>query len=141
MARSHGREGVVVLDDSAGVARTISADVDNVDAPSNVDTAEVSGFGDARKSYIIGQIDTPIAISGKFETGSNLSHAVLASLIGGTAGYTFTFQPKGTASGLPKLTGEVLLGNYQINAPLGGAVTWSAQLVPFNSTGLVWSTN
>lgn len=141
MARAHGKEAVVVLDNSGGSPQTISGDVDNVDAPYNYDEAEVSGFGDEKKSYILGQADTPISMGGKFETAANRSHAVLSGLLGGTAGYTFLFQPKGTATGLPKLSGEVLLQSYQIVAGLGGAVTWTAKLSPANSTGLVWSTN
>lgn len=136
--RAHGRETVVQIDNSAGAAQTISGDVDSVNAPTDVDSAEVTGFGDNRKSFIIGQINTPITMSGPFGTAA---HSILSGLVGGTVGYTFVYQPKGTATGLPKLSGEVLLSSYQLTSPIGGRVGWNATLVPFDNTGLVWGVN
>ena len=142
MTRAHGgRESEVHIDDSGATLQDISPYVTNVDAPTNIDQAEVTGFGQARKSYLPGQIDTPIGISGNFDDAAAPgAHAVLAGLVGGTVARTFQYYPKGSASGSPQLKGEVFLSAYQVTSPLSGQVTFSASLVPADSTGLVWST-
>ncbi len=142
MVRSHGgREAEFHLDDSAGSLKDLSSFVDNVDAPSNIDTAEVTGLNEARKSYIVGQIDTPVSISGSYDdTATTGAHTVLAGLIGGTTGFTMQFYPRGSASGSPSLVGEVLMAGYQISAPVAGKVSFTASFVPFDATGIVWGT-
>lgn len=142
MTRAHGgRESEVWVDDSGGTLRDLSDFVTSVDAPTNIDQADVTGFTQVRKNYIIGQIDTPITVNGNFDdTATTGAHAVLASLINGTAGYTFRYYPKGSVSGKPLLSGEVLLSGYSLASPLGGQVTFAATLVPADLTGLVWST-
>ena len=136
MARAHGREAVFTLN-----GQDISNDVTNLQVQQQTDTAEVSAFGDAKKSYILGLTDQPVTGNVLFNDSANRAHGVLSALVGGTAGYAVKFQPKGTATGEPVLNGTVLLSEYNMTAPIGGAVTMTFKLVPFNSTGLVWSTN
>ncbi len=139
--RAHGgRESEFWIEDSGNTIRDLSADVNNVDAPTNTDTAEVTGFGGTRKSFIAGQIDTPVTVAASFETAANRSHTVLSGLIGGTTGYLMKYFPKGSASGLPLLSGSVLLSGYQVTSPLADKVGVSATLVPADATGIVWST-
>jgi len=141
VAKYHGRSVVFTIDDSGGTVRNISSDVDSTDAPSTIDTAEVTGFGDAQKSYVTGQQDQKVSIKGNFnDTALTGAHAVLSSLIGGTAGYTLQFMPAGSVSGKPKLYGEVLLTNYSLSAGVGGAVTFAADFVPVAGGSIVWGT-
>jgi hypothetical protein len=136
-----GREAEFHLKDSGGTLRDLSNFVTNVDTPANIDQAEVTGLSEARKSYIIGQIDTPVTISGNLDTTATTGgHTVLSGLIGGTTPRTMQWYPKGSAAGFPKLTGEVLLTAYGVAAPKDGAVTFTASLVPADVTGLVWGT-
>lgn len=140
MARYHGKTSVVKLDNSSAALQDISDGVDNVDAGSTADTAETTGFGDSRKQYVVGHLDNPITLSGKFDDGSNKSHAVLSGILGGTTPRTFEYYPAGTASGKPKYSGEVLCTSYNVVSPIGGAITFQATLVAADGTGLVWST-
>lgn len=140
MARYHGKTSVVKLDDVAGVLQDISDGVDNVDAGSTADTAETTGFGDARKQYVVGHLDNPISLGGKFDDAANKSHSVLSGILGGTAPRTFEFYPAGTAAGKPKYSGEVLCTSYNVGAPIGGAITFAADLVAADGNGLQWGT-
>lgn len=142
--RAHGgRDSITQIDDIGGTLRNISTDVTNVDVPENADSAEVSGMTHERKSYIVGQIDTPITLQGNFNGGTalNAQHRVFSGINGvATASFTFEHYPAGSAAGLPKLSGEVICISYQITAGIGGAVTWQASLLPAGSAGVVWST-
>lgn len=142
--RAHGgRDALTQLDDLGGTLRNISTDVTNVELPQSVDNAEVTGMTETRKSYIPGQIDTPVSLQGNFNAGTalNAAHKVLSNINGvSTATFTFEHYPQGSASGRPKLSGEVYCLGYTVRAPLGGGVTWEASLMPSDSTGLVWST-
>ena len=141
--RAHGgRDAITQIDDSSGTLRNISLDVTNVQAPTNFDSAEVTGHTETRKSYIVGQGDTPIQLQGNFNSGTSAiaAHKVLSGILGGTAPRTFEHYPAGSAANLPKLSGEVLCDSLQVTSPLGGGVTWQATLKPADSTGVVWST-
>ena len=142
--RAHGgRDALTQLDDLGGTLRNISTDLTNVEVPQPVDSFEVTGMTETRKSYIPGQIDTPVAITGNLNAGTalNAAHKVLSAINGvSTATFSFEHYPAGSASGKPKLSGEVFCLGYTVRAPLGGGVTFDASLMPANSTGLVWST-
>ena len=141
MARAHGgRDSEFHLDDSGNTLRDLSQFVTSVDAPHNQDTAEITGFGDVRKSFVLGQIDTTVSVSGNFDnTATTGPHVVLTSLINGSAGYQLRYFPAGSASGNPELSGKVLLGSYNISSPLGDKVSFSASLFAADTTGVVWS--
>jgi len=141
--RAHGgRDAITQIADSGGVLRNISPDLTNVEVPTSFDTAEVSGMTDSRKSFIAGQGDTPITLQGNFQSGTaaNAAHKVLSGILGGTAPISFEHYPAGSASGLPKVTGNVICDSLNVSAPLGGAVSFQATLKSADSTGLVWST-
>lgn len=146
MSKRHGINAVIQLEDSGGTLRTISNDVDNTDAPINIDSGDVIGFGDASHSYVVGAQDSPISLKGPYnDLVTTGIHAVLTSIIrgtgvGGSAGYDFRYMPSGTASGMPRLRGRVLLTSYQPTSPVSGPVTWQASLMPALSTGLNWET-
>lgn len=145
MAKIHGKNAVIQIEDSGGTLRNITAQANNVTAPTNVDTAEVQGFGDVSKSYVIGQQDTPVALAGPWSDGTAVTeiHPILSGLlrgtgVGGSAGYDLRLCPAGTASTTPRMRGRVLLANFEVQAGVGGAVQWTAQAVPAIAAGLVW---
>jgi len=141
MAKVWSGKGVLTLDNSAGSPQVLSGDITNVEMPYTLDSFEVSGFGDAVKSYVTGLADANVSITGKVNTAANRSHAVFTSLLGGTAGYTLLIQPIGTATGLPKFFGEVFVSAYNVTADIGGALVFKADVKPADSTGMAWSTN
>lgn len=120
--------------------RDISTGIDNVDAGSTADTAETTGFGDARKQYVVGHLDNPISLSGKFDDQANGSHAVLSGILGGTTPRAFSYMPAGSVAGRPRYFGNVICDSYNVVSPIGGAITFAATLKAADGNGLQWGT-
>jgi len=127
MAFVHGKTAEFQIDNSGGSLTDISAYCDNVDFPLTADTAEVTTFGDASKEYIGGLKDATISISGSWDATAD---GVLAGIIG-LAG-SFQYGPAGTTGGNIKYTGECICTSYNVTAPVGDKVSFSAE---FQVTG------
>jgi hypothetical protein len=147
MAKWHGRNSYVAIADSGSTMRVISGDVSSIDAPSDQDIVDVSGFGDSKKNYVTGLADTKVSLKGQFNDlgaaappSNSGAHGILSALIGGTTGYLFKFGPKGSASGYPMFQGSYLLSKYNITSAINGAVMFDADLVPFGTAGGSWTT-
>ena len=140
MAKYHGRLAVFRLDDSSGDLRDLSSDVNSVEAPATGDTVEVSGFGDVTKKYVVGLKDSQMRVQGNFNDAALKSHAVLSGVVAGTAGLEMHYWPSGSASGKPVFEGSVLVSEYSVSAGISAAVTWTANLVPFDTNPPAWYT-
>lgn len=139
MPKYHGRLTVIYLSDGATL-RDISNDVNSVETPQNADTAEVSGFGDSTKKYVVGLQDSNMRLQGNFNDGANLSHVILSAQVGGTTGLACWVMPRGGTTGAPVFRGSVLVSEYSVSSGIGGAVTWQAGLVPFDTNPPDWTT-
>lgn len=126
----HGKSADFRIDNSGGSLTDISAYCDSVDFPITADTAEVTTFGDSSKEYVVGLKDATISISGSWDATAD---AVLAAIVGGAAG-SFQYGPAGSTATNIKYTGECICTSYQVNAPVGDKVTFSAE---FQVTGNV----
>lgn len=127
--------------------RFLGVDVDSIDVPSDLDTVEVSGFGDTKKNYVVGLADSKVSMKGAFDDAATAvfpaasgAHTVLSALIGGTGGYGIKVGPKGSASGYPVFQGSYLLSKYNLSMSIGGAVKYDAEFVPFSTNGGSWTT-
>ena len=140
MAKYHGRLTEVYIEDSGATIRDISLDCNSVETPKTADTAEVSGFTDTTKKYVAGLQDSQIRIGGNFNDAANKSHAVFSGLIGGTAGRRVDVYPRGSASGAPVFRGSITVSEYSVQSAIGGAVTWSVNLIPFDTNAPTWIT-
>lgn len=132
MAFVHGKTAFFQIDNSGGSLQDISAYCDNVDFPLTADTAEVTTFGDSSKEYIAGLKDATISISGSWDATAD---AILAGIVG-VAG-TFEYGPAGNTGGNVKFTGEAICTSYNVSAPVGDKVSFSAE---FQCTGAVTRT-
>lgn len=112
--------------------RDLSNACNNIDYPDSVDIAEVSGFGDTDKSYVIGLKSRTIRIAGNWKDDANDVDEVLSSLVGGGADGTilaaYVYGPAGSAAGNVKYSGQCIVTGYSRTSPIGGAVTFSADL-------------
>ena len=132
MAFVHGKTAFFQIDNSGGSLQDISGYCDNVDFPLTADTAEVTTFGDSSKEYIAGLKDATISISGSWDATAD---AILAAIVG-VAG-TFEYGPAGNTGGNVKFTGEAICTSYNVSAPVGDKVSFSAE---FQCTGAVTRT-
>lgn len=142
MASFHGSKGVFKVDDSGGTLRDISAYVDSVDFPQNVDMAETTGEGGTTaKTFIPGVREGKISVKGTWDnTASVGSETVLGALanaggqLAAGGSVSFEYNPAGTATGTTKYTGECYMTSYQQSSPVNGRVGFSAD---FQVTGAI----
>jgi hypothetical protein len=136
MAFVHGKSAVFKLDDSGGTLRDLSAYLDDIGFPRDIETAETTTFGVAgsAKTYIVGLSDATISISGKFDATAD---GYLAGVVGNSATLSFEYGPAGSTGGNVKYTGECIMTSYEVSASVGDVVTASAD---FQVTGQITRT-
>lgn len=136
MAFVHGKSAVFKLDDSGGTLRDLSAYLDDLSFPRDIETAETTTFGVAgsAKTYIVGLSDATISISGKFDATAD---GYLAGVVGQSATLSFEYGPAGSTGGNVKYTGECIMTSYEVSASVGDVVTASAD---FQVTGQITRT-
>ena len=119
----HGKSTDFELDDTGGTRPSLANVLTSVDFPETIETAETTAFGATSKSYIVGLRDASISVSGLWD-------ATVDGYIIGTepATRSFIFGPAGTTGGNVKYTGECILTNYSVSAPVGDVVTFSLDL-------------
>lgn len=132
MAFSHGKGAAFRLDDNAGSLTDISTYLDEVGFPQTIETGETTTFQSAggAKTYVVGLRDATVTLSGKFDpTVDALIEGDIASLSAGSiASVSFEYGPAGSASSAVQYTGEALITNYEVSAPVGDVVTFSCDL-------------
>ena len=128
MAFSHGRVAVFKIDDSGGTQRDLSAYLDNVDFPQEVDIPETSVFGDTARGYdVVGLKSASFSLSGKFDsTATSGPDVVLQGLIGLAASDDFEYGPEGGTTGKIKYSGKCRITSYRITSAVNGVVSFSA---------------
>lgn len=127
MAFVHGKGVVFKIDNAAGTLQTLTAYVDSVTFDQAVDMAETTTAGAEAKTYVSGQSDGTISISGKYDsTAATGPDVVLNGLVGLETTSTYEIGPEGSAAGKIKYTGECFLTGYSISAPVGDVVSFTA---------------
>lgn len=120
----HGKDSVFTL-----ATKDITAWVDSLAFSQSVETAETSCMGVEAKTYISGLSDATISFSGKYDsvavTGPD---AVISAQVGADVTCAWIFGPEGSASGSEKYSGNCYVTSYEVSAPLGDVVAYSAEL-------------
>lgn len=137
MAFIHGKKSVFKVDNSAGTLTDISAFCEEVSLSRDIETAEVTTFGDDAKEYITGLTDATISVSGKFDAGNaSAVDPVLSGILGAasTVSWAYRVNSASTSSTNPEYQGEAILTSYEVSGTVGDAVTFSAE---FQCTGTI----
>lgn len=124
MARVHGKNSALTLD---GV--DLSEFLDSVSHTWGADMAETSGLGDSAKSYIPGQRDATLSLSGRFDsTAATGPDAVLGAEVQSDTAVVFAYGPEGSGSGDVRFTGSCYVASYVVSSPVGDVVAFTAEL-------------
>jgi hypothetical protein len=135
MAFVHGKGAAFSIDNAAGSPVTLTAYIDSIDLSQSVDTAESTTMGAEAKTYLSGQSDGTLSITGKYDsTASTGPDVTLAGLVGLETTSTFEYGPEGGTAGKIKYSGECFLTAYTVSAPVGDVVTFTAD---FQLTGAI----
>jgi hypothetical protein len=140
-----GKWTKVLMDDSGGTPRDISADVISIDGlPLAYDEIEASGFTQDH-NYLAGQADAQISLEMKFTTTALTgTHTVFSGIVGSNTARTLTVQPGNNAaptSGDPEFEGEFIVTQYTVTPAKDGMQTSTAALrIGPNATIPAWGT-
>lgn len=127
---NHGKNAYIQLENSSGVLTDISGISNEVKYSFSLETAETSTFGSSPKTYIMGQNDATISISGLFDqtTATTIEGAINAVITNAKSSLNFVFGPQGSTAGYKKFSGACIPTSYEIGAPVGDVVSLSIEL-------------
>lgn len=135
MPFSHGKSLAFKIDNSGGTLVVLTTFIDSVEFNSSVETADTTTAGAEARTYVSGQSDATLSISGKYDrTATTGPHAVLSGLRGLETTSTFEYGPDGSTATYVKISGECFLTSYVVSSPIGDVVNFSAD---FQVTGAV----
>jgi hypothetical protein len=135
----------VSMDDSATNLQTFAdGDITSVDLGLTYDQYDVSGFGNAFHKMQTGKVQAPITLKGFLTTtATNGTHTVIRAVYANKAQVTFKVavgNNTAPVSGDPEFSGEFYVTSYVPSLATGGAVTFTATLVPATDIAPVWGT-
>lgn len=123
----HGKGSVLRIGDATQVLYDLSPITTQADVPQTVSVADTTHYGDQAKECIVGITDSTLSVSGLFDaTIDGKIAAAMAALSAGTiSNLPVEWSPAGNvaSSGNPKYTFNVIITNYTVSSPIGGAVT------------------
>lgn len=129
MAKKHGKDSHLGLEDAAGVLRVISDFCDNITQDRDWDMDDATTMGLEDKVFIPGLGGATLSLAGKWDSLAVAGPDVVLNGLGGhetSAG--FEYGPEGNTAGTVKYSGECFLSKYQVSSPLEGIVKFSATL-------------
>lgn len=116
MAFVHGKGQTISVDGTA-----ITAYTDQISFSRNVETAEVTAFGNDDRAYIAGLEGATISLSGHYDaTGDAVLHGAFDG-----ASVAWAYSPDG---GTTTYSGNAFITNYSTGGSVGERVPWSASL-------------
>lgn len=124
MAKTSGLGGAVIVQDATSVARTITNDVTNYTFTTPRATQDVTGVDKSANERILLLVDYTTTLNGIFNTAANMSHAVFSTVPSTNVTRSVEYDPIGSTTGLPVLTVNNLLTDYQITRANTGELTW-----------------
>jgi hypothetical protein len=130
----------VLIDDYADVQRDISASVTDVSIPRTWDQTDVSGYSDGVTNITVGQPNTPLTISGVFDSTLLVgSHTVLSRVAGDIYTARTVIARVGIraawAGGDPYHTGVYFCSSLVYSSDM----TYVAEFVPATTTAPGWT--
>jgi hypothetical protein len=134
MAKVSGITSTVNIDDSAGTARDISADVLSIQMGTPTNLQDVSSIDLSAVQRIALRKDYTLQLTGAANFAANASHDVFKASPAGTRTVAV-----GLASAAATLTAEMVLGDFSYNLGADGSLTWSATLSNGDGSTPVWS--
>ena len=121
MAKESGLGMSVIIDDSAGSARTISNDITTIDISTPREESDITGLDKSAHERLLLLADFTVSISGVFNDASNMSHAVFSTVPSTSVARTTTLTISGQV-----LAGELFYTDYALGRSSSGELTWSA---------------
>ena len=134
MAKTSGLGMTVAVDDSAGVARTISNNITAVTISTPRAEQDITGVDKSGRERLLLLVDFVVGLSGVLDTAANMSHAVFKTVPSTSVARTTTLT---IASQV--LAGELLYTDYNLSRGAGGEATFTAPGALADGTVPTWA--
>ena len=137
MAKQTGLGDYIAVDDSGGSARDISDNIVSYEIGKTQNMLDATTISKSAMERLIGLGDLTVSLAMIFDAASNKSHDVFKTKSGTR---TFDLRVGGNSSSNPKLTAEMLVGEYNVSRGNDGSLTSSVTLNLQNGTVATWTT-
>lgn len=134
MAKEGGLGASIAVDDSGGVARTISNDITNFTFSTPRGVQDVTGVDKSAIERLLLLADFSFTPNGVFNDASNLSHTVFRTVPSTSVARTTTINVSGQI-----LAGELLYTDYALTRGQDGSLTWTAPGVLADGAVPTWA--
>ena len=121
MAKESGLGFSVIVDDSAGSARTISNAITNLDFATPREEQDITGLDKSARERLLLLADFSVTFNGVFNDASNMSHDVFKTVPSSSVARTVTMAISGQT-----LACETFFSDYALGRSSSGEFTWSA---------------
>lgn len=128
MARSHGKETVIILD-----GNNISAYCDTSELNQEVDEHDVTTYGSDDHVVDYGLGSGSMTMGGVYDNTAAGPKAIIEGIQDGRALVTLIRRIEGTGSGLPQESVSVLVKKYTETAPVADYVRWTCEMTKSGS--------
>lgn len=135
MAKESGLGFSCAVDDSGGVARTISNDITNLTINTPRGEQDSTGIDKSAHERILLLADVSVALNGVFNDATNMSHDVFKTVPSTSVARTTTLAISGQ-----QLAPELLYTDYALTRAQDGSFTWSAPGALSDGTAPSWTT-
>lgn len=123
MARSHGKNTVIILDGD-----DLSAYCDTSELEQGADEHDVTCYGADDHVVDYGLGTGSITMGGVYDTGETGPKAVIEAILDARQLVTLVRRVEGTGSGLPEESVDVLVKSYKETAPVADYVRWTCEM-------------
>jgi hypothetical protein len=118
MAFRHGKNTAVFYNGA-----DLSSYFNEASVSQDIETAEVTAFGDDAKKYITGLQDGTLSAAGMFDGSEGAIDSVLSSVIGAENSDVITLAPDGVTVGKRAYSAAVRETSYEISSPVSDVVS------------------
>lgn len=137
MSKTSGLGATVLVDDASSAAQTISNDVTNFQFSTPRAVQDITGVDKSAHERLLLLADYSATLAGTFNTGANLSHAVLKTIPSTSVNRNVKIEP--IAASTPYLSCLCALTDYAITRAATGELTWSVPAVLADGTVPTWN--
>jgi hypothetical protein len=123
MAFIHGKSTGVFFNGT-----NLSSYFNEASVSQDIETAEVTAFGNSAKSYITGLKDGTMSLSGMFDGQQGAIDEVLSAALNTETAAAVTITPDGATFGKVCMSGASLETSYEISSPVGDVVSASMEV-------------
>ena len=141
MAKTSGLGGAVKVQDASSSVQTISNDITNWQFSTPRAVQDTTGVDKSANERILLLADFSVTMNGVFNTTASMSHAVFSTIPSTSVTRSVELDVIGTTTGLPVLSVNCLLTDYQITRANTGELTWQVPGSLADGTVPAWTTH